>query len=83
MKKICSLILIALTFVCIISCGGNKYTITLKAFDSETTITAKKDEVVELEAVEYDGYLFIGWYNKNDELIVQLRQFKGINDKFI
>ena len=85
MRKIFGLILLALTIVCITSCGGNKYTITLKKFDDESTITAKKGEVVELEPVEVDGYLFIGWYDKNDELVenVTVKENITFTAKFI
>ena len=85
MRKIFGLILLALTIVCITSCGGNKYTITLKKFDDESTITAKKGEVVELEPVEVEGYLFIGWYNKNDELVekVTVKENITFTAKFI
>ena len=69
MKKISLFVLVLLVFFCITSCGGNKYEITLKDDDVKHVITAKKGETIELDPVEKEGYLFIGWYTKNDELV--------------
>lgn len=73
MKKIFTLLMLISLISIISSCTSSTKTITLKYLDSEEQVQANTGSEYIFEEKNIEGYVFVGWYDKNDQIVEKIK----------
>ena len=73
MKKIFTLLMLISLISIISSCTSSTKTITLKYLDSEEQVQVNTGSEYVFEEKNIEGYVFVGWYDKNDQIVEKIK----------